>query len=87
MNFAWSTRPPAHGENKPIRWASSGWVRGGSRARPFRDQQRIVTLGVNRDGRQTVWGLREGTRDNATVVRALLRDLAGRGLDFSVPRL
>ena len=32
-------------------------------------------------------GLREGATENATVVSELLSDLAGRGLDFGVPRL
>ena len=32
-------------------------------------------------------GLREGATENATVVGALLEDLAARGLDFTVPRL
>jgi transposase-like protein len=47
----------------------------------------IVALGIGVDGRKTVLGLREGATENATVVSELLGDLAGRGLDFSVPRL
>jgi len=54
---------------------------------PFRDRQMIVALGVSIDGRKTVLGLREGATENAAVVSELLRDLAVRGLDFSVPRL
>jgi len=54
---------------------------------PFRDRQMVVALGVSIDGRKTVLGLREGATENATVVSELLRDLAARGLDFSVPRL
>ena len=54
---------------------------------PFRDRQMIVALGIGCDGRKTVLGLREGATENATVVSELLSDLAGRGLDFSVPRL
>jgi len=54
---------------------------------PFRDRQMIVALGVSNDGRKTVLGLREGATENAAVVSELLSDLAGRGLDFSVPRL
>jgi transposase-like protein len=54
---------------------------------PFRDRQMIVALGINVDGRKTVLGLREGATENTTVVSELLSDLAGRGLDFSVPRL
>jgi transposase-like protein len=53
----------------------------------FRDSQVIVALGIGCDGRKTVLGLREGATENATVVSELLSDLAGRGLDFSVPRL
>ena len=44
-------------------------------------------LGIGWDGRKTVLGLREGATENATVVSELLSDLAGRGLDFGVPRL
>ena len=47
----------------------------------------IVALGINIDGHKTVLGLREGATENAAVVSELLGDLAGRGLDFSVPRL
>lgn len=54
---------------------------------PFRDRQMIVALGIGWDGRKTVLGLREGATENATVVSELLSDLAGRGLDFRVPRL
>jgi putative transposase len=54
---------------------------------PFRDRQMIVALGIGTDGRKRVLGLREGATENATVVGELLSDLAGRGLDFSVPRL
>ena len=54
---------------------------------PFKDRQMIVALGISVDGRKTVLGLREGATENATVVSELLSDLAGRGLDFSVPRV
>lgn len=54
---------------------------------PFRDRQMIVALGISTDGHKTVSGLREGATENAAVVSELLRDLAARGLDFSVPRL
>ena len=54
---------------------------------PFRDRRMIVALGICCDGRKTVLGLREGATENATVVSELLSDLAGRGLDFGVPRL
>ena len=46
----------------------------------------MVALGINKDGGKTVLGLREGATENATVVSELWSDLAGGGLDFSVPR-
>ena len=61
-------------------------VRGADRRHAFRGRQMIVALGINVDGRKTVLGLREGATENIAVVSELL-DLAGRGLDFSVPRL
>ena len=54
---------------------------------PFRGRQMIVALGINVEGRKTVLGLREGATENTAVVSELLGDLAGRALDFSVPRL
>jgi len=54
---------------------------------PFKDRQMIVALGIGCDGRKTVLGIREGATENATVVSALLSELATRGLDFSTPRL
>jgi len=54
---------------------------------PFKDRQMIVALGIGCDGRKTVLGIREGATENATVVSALLSDLAERGLDFRTPRL
>ena len=54
---------------------------------PFKDRQMIVALGIGCDGRKTVLGIREGATENATVVGALLSELADRGLDFSTPRL
>ena len=54
---------------------------------PFRDRQMMVALGIGCDGRKTVLGLREGATENQTVVSELLSYLAGRGLDFRVPRL
>jgi len=53
----------------------------------FKGHHLMVALGIHKDGRKTVLGLREGATENATVVSELLSDLAGRGLDFSVPRL
>lgn len=46
----------------------------------FRDRILLIALGVATDGTKHVLGLREGTTENATVCRALLRDLIDRGL-------
>jgi transposase-like protein len=54
---------------------------------PFKGRQMIAAIGVGIDGKKTVLGLREGATENATVVRELLEDLAGRGLDFMTPKL
>jgi transposase-like protein len=54
---------------------------------PFKDRQMVVALGIGCDGRKTVLGLREGATENTAVVNGLLDELAGRGLDFSIPRL
>lgn len=54
---------------------------------PFKGRQMIAAIGVGNDGKKTVLGLREGATENATVVRELLEDLAGRGLDFMTPKL
>jgi transposase-like protein len=54
---------------------------------PFKGRQMIAAIGVENDGKKTVLGLREGATENATVVRELLEDLAGRGLDFMTPKL
>src|SRR5437899_7141477 len=48
---------------------------------PFRDRQMIVALGISTDGAKIVLGLRQGATENASVVNALLQDLAGRGLE------
>jgi putative transposase len=53
----------------------------------FKGHCLVVALGINKDGRKTVLGLREGATENATVVSELLSDLAGRRLDFTIPRL
>ncbi len=54
---------------------------------PFKDRQMIAALGIGCDGAKTVLGLREGPTENTEVVSALLRDIAGRGVDFAIPRL
>lgn len=47
----------------------------------------IVALGVDRQGYKHVLGLREGSSENATVVKDLLTDLVARGLDPARRRL
>jgi len=54
---------------------------------PFKGRQMIAAIGVGNDGEKTILGLREGATENAAVVRELLEDMAGRGLDFATPRL
>src|SRR3954449_1932281 len=56
-------------------------------ATPFEGQQMVAALGIGRDGRKTILGIRQGATENATVVGELLGDLVERGLDFSEPRL
>jgi len=47
----------------------------------------IVALGVDRQGYKHVLGLREGSSENATVVKDLLTDIVTRGLDPGRRRL
>jgi len=47
----------------------------------------IVALGVDREGYKHVLGLREGSSENATVVKDLLTDVVSRGLDPKRRRL
>jgi putative transposase len=47
----------------------------------------IVALGVDKQGYKHVLGLREGSSENATVVKDLLTDLVSRGLDPKRRRL
>ena len=56
-------------------------------ATPFEGQQMVAALGIARDGRKTILGIRQGATENATVVSELLSDLVSRGLDFTEPRL
>ena len=46
----------------------------------FRDHCILVALGVDSDGKKHALGIREGSTENAAVVRALLSDLVARGL-------
>src|SRR5258707_3665117 len=56
-------------------------------ATPFEGQQMVAALGIGRDGRKTILGIRQRATENATVVGELLGDLVSRGLDFTEPRL
>lgn len=47
----------------------------------------LAAMGINRDGRKHMLGIIEGGSENTTVVKGLLNDLIGRGLDPSRPRL
>ena len=54
---------------------------------PVKGRQMMAAIGIDREGKKHVLGLREGATENATVVRQLLEDLAARGVDFTRPRL
>ena len=56
-------------------------------ATPFEGQQMVAALGIHKDGRKTILGLRQGATENATVVGELLGDLTERGFDFTATRL
>ena len=47
----------------------------------FKGHLLIVAMGLDRDGRKHVLGLRQGATENAEVCKSLLEDLARRGLD------
>ena len=53
----------------------------------FRERIVLTALGIDSEGGKHVLGLREGSTENATVVKALLADLVERGLDPERPRL
>jgi transposase-like protein len=53
----------------------------------FKGQHLVVAIGLDATGRKLVLGLRQGATENAAVVGELLGELAGRGLDFTTPRL
>lgn len=53
----------------------------------FRERMVLIALGIDAEGHKHVLGLREGSTENATVVRALIADLVDRGLDPERPRL
>jgi putative transposase len=53
----------------------------------FADHMALVALGIGQDGRKHVLGVREGSTENSTIARALLRDLLERGLPDDHPLL
>ena len=53
----------------------------------FRERVVLVALGIDACGNKHVLGLREGSTENARVVRSLLSDLVDRGLDADRARL
>lgn len=53
----------------------------------FKDRVVLVALGFDTEGRKHVLGMREGSTENARVVRSLISDLIERGLDADMPRL
>jgi transposase-like protein len=48
----------------------------------FREHCLLIALGLDRQGRKHVLGLREGSTENARVATALLADLLARGLNL-----
>ena len=53
----------------------------------FGDHVVVTAMGITWEGRKHILGCREGSTENATVCRALLADLAERGLAVERPRL
>lgn len=53
----------------------------------FKGQHLIVAIGIDRLGNKIVLGMRQGAVENAVVVQDLFGELAGRGVDFTRPRL
>lgn len=53
----------------------------------FHDRVILVALGIDTQGNKHVLGLREGSTESTRVVRSLLSDLVGRGLDADRARL
>jgi len=51
------------------------------------DYQVLAALGIDRTGYKHVLGLREGTTENAELVKALLADLVDRGVSPAQPKL
>ncbi len=53
----------------------------------FGDHHVIAAVGIDREGRKHVLGIREGATENATVVSDLLQDMVHRGVAAGVKRL
>jgi len=53
----------------------------------FRDHTVLIALGIAENGEKIVLGLREGTTENSTVTRDLLRDIIERGVASDQPIL
>ena len=51
------------------------------------DHTVVIALGIDGEGKKQILGLREGHTEHSRVVKALLRDLVGRGLDADRARL
>jgi transposase-like protein len=47
----------------------------------------VAAMGITADGKKKMLGIAEGGSENAEVVKSLLADLVGRGLDPARPRL
>ena len=53
----------------------------------FRTHVMLIALGIDTEGRKHVLGMRQGSTENATVVRELVAELIERGLSSGTPRL
>jgi putative transposase len=53
----------------------------------FRTHVMLIALGIDTEGRKHVLGMRQGSTENATVVRELVAELIERGLSSDTPRL
>ncbi|MGH9601453.1 MAG: IS256 family transposase [Terriglobales bacterium] len=53
----------------------------------YAEETLVVALGVTKEGRKLVLGLRQGATENALVVTALLEELVERGLEVTQPTL
>lgn len=53
----------------------------------FSDITIIAAMGITKDGHKKMLGIVEGGSENAEVVKTLLSDIIGRGIDPALPRL